>query len=140
MKWRIWVVAFPQSEFCAGVFSLKCVQTSIFFYPTINSIEGLIISCHLNAPGSWHDSCVACPMYENFHMCTPDEFYLASDTAFPWWTDWIHEWICAPMKEGTQLPADPINHMELLTFDHHASVLLTDSCSMSFLTCKCHFN
>ncbi|KAG7441800.1 uncharacterized protein BT62DRAFT_982658 [Guyanagaster necrorhizus] len=38
--------------------------------------KGEIIACKLNAPGSWHDSCVAKPIYEKLRTQTPEGFYL----------------------------------------------------------------
>ncbi|KAH7919021.1 hypothetical protein BV22DRAFT_1108214 [Leucogyrophana mollusca] len=58
--------------------------------------EGIVIACRLNAPGSWHDSRVAQPIYEKLHMETPE----------------------APIKEGQRLPADPVEQWQLLAFDH----------------------
>jgi hypothetical protein len=37
---------------------------------------GLIIGAHLNAPGSWHNSCVAQPIYWQLLHDTPAGFYL----------------------------------------------------------------
>ena len=45
-------------------------------------MEGVIIACSFNAPRSWHDSCVAQPIYEKLLNDTPDGFYLVADTAF----------------------------------------------------------
>jgi hypothetical protein len=70
---------------------------------------GLIIGCCLNAPGSWHDSRVARPIYEKLHTETPDEFYLIADTAFPRGTDQIEGRIRAPMKESVRATSDNRN-------------------------------
>jgi hypothetical protein len=80
-------------------------------------MPGLIISCRLNAPGSWHDSRVAQPIYNKLRTSTPDGYYLVADTAFPRGTDQIQGRIRAPIKEGTRLPADPIARTQALAFD-----------------------
>jgi hypothetical protein len=60
----------------------------------------------LNAPGSWHDSRVARPIYEKLRLRTPEGYYLVTDTAFPHGTDQIAGCIKAPMKDGACLPVD----------------------------------
>src|SRR6266576_997337 len=49
----------------------------------LNTEIGVIISAVLNAPGSWHDSHVAQPIFEQLHSHVPDGYYLVADTAFP---------------------------------------------------------
>lgn len=78
---------------------------------------GAIIQCHLNAPGSWHDSQVAQPIYEKLRKDTPDDYYLVADTAFPRGTDQISGRIKAPIKAGQHLPANLIERDKLLAFD-----------------------
>ncbi|KAF5328474.1 hypothetical protein D9758_018603 [Tetrapyrgos nigripes] len=78
------------------------------------SPEGVIIACRLNAPGSWHDSRVAHSIYNKLLTRTPEGYYLIADTAFPRGTDQIAGRIRAPIKEGTRLPADPIEHSNLM--------------------------
>src|SRR5215472_15485174 len=46
-------------------------------------IIGVIIGAHVNAPGSWHDSRVAQPIYRQLREQTPEGYYLVADTAFP---------------------------------------------------------
>lgn len=79
--------------------------------------EGVIIACNLNAPGSWHDSCVACPIYEKLHLRTPERYYLVTDTAFPRGTDQIAGRIKAPMKDGARLPVDHAEHENVMWHD-----------------------
>lgn len=62
--------------------------------------EGLILDVNFNAPGSWHDSRVAQPIYEKLRNNTPDGFYLVADTAFPRGTQDIEGRIVAPIKSG----------------------------------------
>lgn len=68
--------------------------------------EGTIIAYNLNAPGSWYDSWVACPIYEKLCTKTPEGFYLVTDIAFPHGTDQIASHIWVPMKDGACLPSD----------------------------------
>jgi hypothetical protein len=83
----------------------------------MNKFEGLIIGCRLNAPGSWHDSHVAQPIYKKLCTETPTGFYLVADTAFPRGPDQIHGRIRAPIKEGTHLPRDPSAQAKIFEFD-----------------------
>ena len=66
------------------------------------SFAGSIIACHLNAPGSWHDSRVAQTIYEKLRTRTPNGFYLVADTAFPRGNAELCNggFIRAPMKAG----------------------------------------
>ena len=50
---------------------------------------GTVIACKLNAPGSWHDSQVAQPIYKKLHTTTLEGNYLVTDTAFPRGTNQI---------------------------------------------------
>ncbi|KAF8219845.1 hypothetical protein L208DRAFT_1545663 [Tricholoma matsutake] len=79
--------------------------------------DGVIIACNLNAPGSWHDSRVAWPIYEKLCSRTPDGYYLVTDTAFPRGTDQIAGRIRAPMKDGTRLLVDEEECNHLLQYD-----------------------
>ena len=67
------------------------------------NMEGVIIACNFNAPGSWHDSRVAQPIYEKLLKETPDGFYLVADTAFPRGTEEIEGRIMAPIKTGQRM-------------------------------------
>lgn len=78
---------------------------------------GTIIACNLNAPGSWHDSRVARPIYEKLRTMTPEDFYLVTDTAFPRGTDQIAGHIQAPMKDGARLPEDHVEREPVMQFD-----------------------
>lgn len=71
----------------------------------------------MNAPGSWHDSRVARPIYEKLRTETPEGYYLVTDTAFPRGTDQISGQIKAPMKDGTHLPVDRAERELLLQVD-----------------------
>lgn len=75
------------------------------------------MACHLNAPGSWHDSRVARPVYEKLRTRTPPGYYLVADTAFPRGSDRIAGRIRAPIKAGTCLPEDLVERQELMNVD-----------------------
>jgi hypothetical protein len=59
-----------------------------------------VIAANLNAPGSWHDSHVAQPIYEKLLTQPPDGFYLVADTAHPHCVNQIQGKIRAPIKTG----------------------------------------
>ena len=77
----------------------------------------MIIAANLNAPGSWHDSRVARPIYEKLRDETPPGFYLVADTAFPRGTDQILGCIRAPFKAGHRIPGTPDEVQALMDFD-----------------------
>ena len=88
-----------------------------------DTCQGMIIAANINAPGSWHDSRVAQPIYRTLRAKTPDGFYLIADTAFPRGTADIAGRICTPLKEGQQVvgTADQITkatafNQELLSY------------------------
>ncbi|KAF7785090.1 hypothetical protein Agabi119p4_1255 [Agaricus bisporus var. burnettii] len=76
--------------------------SSVFVF----AAEGTIIACNLNAPGSWHDSRVAQPIYLKLQHRTPEGYYLVTDTAFPRGSNQIAGRIQAPLKQGSKLPED----------------------------------
>jgi hypothetical protein len=80
-------------------------------------LSGEIIACHLNAPGSWHDSHVARPIYEKLQSQTLEGYYLVTDMVFPRGMDQIAGHIRAPMKDGTHLPLDRLERERLLQED-----------------------
>jgi hypothetical protein len=43
------------------------------------NIAGLIIAARTNAPGSWHDSRVALPIYDSLRKNTPPGYYLIAE-------------------------------------------------------------
>jgi len=71
----------------------------------------------LNAPGSWHDSHVARPLYEQLRTRVPDNYYLVADSAFPRGTTLIKGKIQAPIKGGAVVPSDPRELKKLLDFN-----------------------
>ncbi|TFK59608.1 hypothetical protein BDN72DRAFT_873026 [Pluteus cervinus] len=81
----------------------------------VYSATGLIIACNLNAPGSWHDSHVAQPIYKKLHSDTPDGYFLVADTAFPHGDQSIAGRIQTSMKAGTVLPEGDLDR-ELISF------------------------
>ncbi|KAF8602993.1 hypothetical protein BDV93DRAFT_580586 [Ceratobasidium sp. AG-I] len=78
----------------------KChkVTSVIAFAP-----DGTIIATRMNAPGSWHDSRVARPIYELLLDQTPPGFYLLADTAFPHLGRGENQKIHTPLKQGAKL-------------------------------------
>ena len=78
---------------------------------------GTIIAARLNAPGSWHDSRIALPIYEKLQTRTPDGFYLVADTAFPRGTAQIEGKIRAPIKTGARLRGTEAEIEEQIAFD-----------------------
>jgi hypothetical protein len=78
---------------------------------------GCVIAARLNAPGSWHDSRVAQPIYEKLRTRTPRGFYLVADTAFPRGTNQIDGKIRAPIKTGQTLRGTTAEIEEKLVFD-----------------------
>src|SRR5882724_3667808 len=71
----------------------------------------------LNASGSWHDSCVAHPVYEQLVNHTPDGFYLVTDTTFPRGMASVNKKLKAPLKQGDVLPWSLLHHTECLALD-----------------------
>jgi hypothetical protein len=80
-------------------------------------IKGTIIAACLNAPGSWHDSRVAKPIYEKLRTQTPEGYYLIADTAFPRGTDDILGRIRKPLKSGQRIRGNPAEIDERLLYD-----------------------
>ena len=62
--------------------------------------DGTIIYAILNAPGSWHDSAIAGPLYDELLTNTLDGYRILSDTAFPRKSDRLQRRILAPVKRG----------------------------------------
>jgi hypothetical protein len=85
--------------------------------PFFNITTGTIIAAQLNAPGSWHDSRVARPIYEKLRTRTPEGFYLVADTAFPRGAKQIEGKIRAPIKSGQKIQGTAAEIQEKLAFD-----------------------
>ncbi|KAH9464097.1 hypothetical protein Pst134EB_003634 [Puccinia striiformis f. sp. tritici] len=75
--------------------------------------DGSLIHSVLNAPGSWHDSAIAEPLYDRLLHDTPDGYRLISDTAFPRKTEQLRSRILAPVKRGDRLPQTPRSYAQL---------------------------
>lgn len=86
----------------------------------ITFITGTVIACHLNAPGSWHDSRVAQPIYQKLRTRTPNVYYLVADTAFPRGSAAVRNggFIRAPMKAGERLHMTDEEMRAAVQFDH----------------------
>ncbi|KAA1085829.1 hypothetical protein PGT21_020947 [Puccinia graminis f. sp. tritici] len=68
--------------------------------------DGTIMYAILNAPGSWHDSTIAEPLYDQLLERTPPGFRIISDTVFPRKSERLQARILAPAKRGDRLPSD----------------------------------
>ncbi|KJA13320.1 hypothetical protein HYPSUDRAFT_1079676 [Hypholoma sublateritium FD-334 SS-4] len=95
-----------------GWLSEHYISSVIVFSP-----EGLILGANFNAPGSWHDSRVAQPIYKKLKEETPDGFYLVADTAFPRGTQDIEGRIMAPIKTGQRFRGTVEEIEERFAFD-----------------------
>ena len=71
----------------------------------------------LNAPGSWHDAQVACPIYQQLCSSVPDGFYLVADSAFPKGNQSVIGKIQAPLKSGQRISRDPAKQEYILTIN-----------------------
>jgi len=68
--------------------------------------SGVIISAVVNAPGSWHDAHVACPIFEQLRTSVPEGYFLVADSAFPKGGASIAGKIKAPLKGGDGVPRE----------------------------------
>lgn len=75
------------------------------------------MSAQVNAPGSWHDSYVAHPLYSKLLERTPDGFYLVCDTAFPRGMQQVSGHLKAPLKDGDTAPSNPTLQTQVLAFN-----------------------
>jgi hypothetical protein len=62
-----------------------------------------VLAANLNAPGSWHDSRVAKPIYNKLQHNKPDRYYLVADSVFPRGTQNIAGRIRILLKAGGRL-------------------------------------
>ncbi|KAJ7785054.1 hypothetical protein DFH07DRAFT_864357 [Mycena maculata] len=79
----------------------ECILSCLTIY------MGTVIAAKLNAPGSWHDSRVAKPIYEKLRTRTPEGFYVVADTAFPRGTAQIDGRIRTTAEIEEKLAFDP---------------------------------
>jgi hypothetical protein len=84
---------------------------------TNNIITGVIISAVLNTPGSWHDSRVARPIFQQLKGSVPDGFFLIADTAFPKGDTSIAGKIQAPLKGGDHVPREQTAQQYTLAYN-----------------------
>jgi hypothetical protein len=92
--------------------------TTLFFFFLLIPVQlGIIMTCNLNAPRSWHDSWVAQPIYKKLEHQTPSGYYLVADTAFPQGTEQISGHIQALLKKDALLPSDENERAEWLAFN-----------------------
>ncbi|KAF8589788.1 hypothetical protein K439DRAFT_1645022 [Ramaria rubella] len=81
------------------------------------SPRGEVLTARINAPGSWHNSQITQPIYQQLRDDTDDGYYLVANTAFPRGSAQISGRIKAPVKSGQRLPSDPDEREELLCFN-----------------------
>jgi hypothetical protein len=80
-------------------------------------VDGTIMYCTVNAPGSWHDAIVAQDLYHRLLERTPEPYYIVSDTAFPS-NDALATKIKKPLKQDfSNWPQDPLERAELFRFN-----------------------
>ena len=75
-----------------------CSLTNVIVFGT----DGTILWVHYNLPGSWHDSRLARPLYARLldPSCTPPQYALIADTAFPRSDPLLKRKIITPLKVG----------------------------------------
>ncbi|KZT56611.1 hypothetical protein CALCODRAFT_435526 [Calocera cornea HHB12733] len=78
------------------------------------STRGELIHAAINAPGSWHDSKVSSGIYAQLEEYTPDDFFLAADTAFPHNRNSIKTKIRTPVKSGSRTTRDQLQFLDQL--------------------------
>ena len=93
------------------------LSPTVIWFIVLKLLTGEIIHASLNAPGSWHDSRVARPLYELLSEKLPDGYYLVSDTAFPQGAGRCPGKIHAPLQAGSSLPADQDELANVLAFN-----------------------
>ena len=99
------------------VFSSKGNSNCLVVSLSLKFHLGVNIAARTNAPGSWHDSQVAQPIYNVLRNKTPDGYYIIADTAFPRGTAEINGRICAPLKDGQRVAGTPDQIMEAMAFN-----------------------
>ncbi|EUC62819.1 DDE family endonuclease [Rhizoctonia solani AG-3 Rhs1AP] len=77
------------------------VSNVIVFSP-----DGTIMTAVINAPGSWHDSNVARPIYGLLREKTPNGFFLIADSAFPRLGVGESQKIKVPLKKNAVIPGN----------------------------------
>ncbi|CAA7270632.1 unnamed protein product [Cyclocybe aegerita] len=105
------------------VFSPKGKNINAIVTSFTDNILGEIIDAVVNAPGSWHDANVACPIFERLRTRTPPGYYLIADTAFPRGTQSIAGHIRALLKAGQAVRGTPDEIAERMAYDRE---LLSD--------------
>jgi DDE superfamily endonuclease len=106
-------------HFISNVFAFAPTGILVFYLRKFTLIDftGEIIACKVNAPGSWHDSRVALPIYEKLLSATLEGYYIVADAAFPRGMQSIEGRIKAPITSGTRLPTDEREVAQLLAFN-----------------------
>ncbi|KZT55346.1 hypothetical protein CALCODRAFT_437298 [Calocera cornea HHB12733] len=78
------------------------------------SARGELIHAAINAPGSWHDAKVSSGIYTQLEERTPDDFYLAADTAFPHNRGSLKSKIRTPVKSGSRTTREHLRFLDQL--------------------------
>jgi hypothetical protein len=82
-------------------------------------VDGTIIYCLVNAPGSWHDAVIAQDLYHCLLDYTPELYYIVSDTAFPL-NDALVTKIKKPLKQDfCNWPQDLLERAKLFWFNRY---------------------
>jgi hypothetical protein len=68
-------------------------------------------------PGSWHDSRVAHPIFQQLKGSVPDGFFLIADTTFPKGDMSIAGKIQAPLKGGDHVPRELTAQQYMLAYN-----------------------
>ena len=79
---------------------------------------GEVLDACINAPGSWHDSRIAQPIYRRLRESTENGFYLVADTAFPCGGNNLGIKIQAPIKSGQTIPGPGEERERVLRFNN----------------------
>jgi hypothetical protein len=80
-------------------------------------VSGLIRSCVLSAPGSWHNSKVARPIYNKLVYNTPDGFYIIADSAFSHAPSNVKLKIRHALKSGERLLNNTSKQANIVNFN-----------------------
>jgi hypothetical protein len=80
-------------------------------------VDGTIMYCIVNTPGSWHDAIVAQDLYHHLLDYIPKPYYIVSNTAFLS-NDALVTKIKKPLKQDfCNWPQDPLERAKLFCFN-----------------------
>jgi hypothetical protein len=82
-------------------------------------VDGTIMYCMVNTPGSWHDAVIVQDLYHHLLDCTPEPYYIVSNTTFPSNNALVTK-IKKPLKQDFyNWPQDPLERAKLFWFNRH---------------------